>query len=312
MSTERPEIILYSKIVHRVSGLQTFEKAFISHLSKFCDIKYVYDAGDPNVIKDFGEICTTIKNSGQRIRGDICIYSSIEHETHNIQAKSYIQVYHTELSKWKVKPNTKDPVDVHIAVSEVVQKDLRDKFNIESEVIPNLVPVFKEKRVIRFLTATRINVGKGLDRIFTLTKKLREENLLFTWDIYGDGSKTIIQMYKELFSDYPEVSFKGYRKSEEMPNFMKGADYVVQLSDAEGYCYSVYEALHAGIPVIVTRWEGVEQVVEDGVNGHILDMNMDNVDVHLFYDNFIGCGILKRYADTQPWRNLFNLLLSKQ
>jgi len=311
MSLERPEIIIYSKIVHRVSGLHTFEKALIKQLSKFCNFRYVYDAGDPNVIDQFRKLCPVIKNNQQIIRGDICIYSSIYHEPNNIQAKKFVQIYHSELSKWDTKPNTKDHIDVSIAVSPVVQKDLKEKFNIDSEVIPNLVPDIEEKKVIRFLTATRLDVGKGLDRILILVRKLREEGLLFSWDIYGDGANTIKQMYYDLFKDYPEVSFKGYRSIEDMPNFMRGVDYVAQLSDAEGFCYSVYESLQVGTPVIVTNWEGVNEVVEDGLNGHIIDMNAENVDVHLFYDKFIACGILKKANDTRLWRTLFNLLLTE-
>lgn len=57
---------------------------------------------------------------------------------------------------------------------------------------------------------------------------------------------------------------------------LANADYVVQLSDTESYCYTIHEALAHTVPVIVTNWNGVNKTVIDKVNGYILDKSMQD------------------------------------
>ena len=299
-------IVLYSKIVRQTSGLQTFEKIFIKKMSKFFDIVYVYDAGSPQVISEIAQLCPTIKNEGQVIRCDICLYSSLPQAQHSIQAKKYVQIVHAELSKWGLKPSQDAKIDKYVSVSEAVARDLLENFKIDSEVIPNLLEDRKPEKVLRFLTASRIDQQKGFDRMLIMAKALKEANRKFVWEVYGVGTTMMETMYKDLFKDIPEVVFMGERKN--VQDYMQGVDYVVQLSDTEGFCYSIHEALQIEKPVIVTNWRGVDKVVENGLNGYILDMDMKNLDVNIFYEQFIGCGKLKVTNNVQLWKTLFNLL----
>ena len=65
---------------------------------------------------------------------------------------------------------------------------------------------------------------------------------------------------------------------------MAKADYLVQLSDSEGYSYSIVEALSVGTPVICTEF-GVakEQGVENGKTGFILPFDMSDIPVEEIY-----------------------------
>jgi glycosyltransferase involved in cell wall biosynthesis len=299
-------IILYSKIVRKVSGLHTFEKVLIEKLSKEHEFVYVYDAGDPHVIDSFKKLCKVVKNEGQIIRGDILIYSSVFQEENNIQVSSSIQIVHAELSRWGVKGMKLPNVDKYISVSSAVAKDLLENYGKESEVIPNLLGDVREERVLRFLTASRIDNGKGFERMKIMAERLKEANKPFVWEIYGDGSKMLTELYKESFKDIPEVVFMGSRTN--IQAYMKGVDYVVQLSDSEGFCYSIHEALQIGTPVIVTDWEGVRDSIEDGLNGFIFDMEMNNFEANKLYEQFIACGKLRVTNNVLLWSRLFNFL----
>ena len=48
------------------------------------------------------------------------------------------------------------------------------------------------------------------------------------------------------------------------------ADYLVQLSDTESFCYSAYEALIMGKPVILSDFPGADKAVVNGKNGYII------------------------------------------
>ena len=74
------------------------------------------------------------------------------------------------------------------------------------------------------------------------------------------------------------------RPTLDIVDYIANADYYVQLSDAEGYCYSVVEALSVGTPVIVTDFKVAREIgVKDGVNGFVLPMDMSKVPVDSIY-----------------------------
>ena len=61
-------------------------------------------------------------------------------------------------------------------------------------------------------------------------------------------------------------------------DYIANADYLVQLSDTEGYSYSIVEALSVGTPVIATDFAvASEQGIVDGKTGWILPMDMSRI-----------------------------------
>jgi hypothetical protein len=71
----------------------------------------------------------------------------------------------------------------------------------------------------------------------------------------------------------------------DITNYIANADYLVQLSDNEGYCYSVIEALSAGTPVIVTPCPVFKELgIINGKNSYICDFEMKDVKVQDIYE----------------------------
>jgi glycosyltransferase involved in cell wall biosynthesis len=63
-------------------------------------------------------------------------------------------------------------------------------------------------------------------------------------------------------------------------DYIADADYLVQLSDNEGFCYSVVEALTQDVPVIVTPCPVFEEIgLVDGVNCYKVPFDMKDFDV---------------------------------
>lgn len=307
------QIVIYSHNLRVVSGIQTWEKNFILSFRKYYDITLVYRTANVKRLNEFKEFVNCVEYNGQEIDCDVCIYSSTIRKTPKIKAKSYIQVIHGDINKWD-KSYRPDGVDLHVAVSEVVQRILKER-NIESIVIPNIVRIDMSLRVLRLATISRIAEGKGFERIVTMAKKFKENNIPFIWEIYGGGSgqdRVYLENLKKQLSNIPEVAFLGAKDS--VHSYIKHCDYIVQLSDHEGFCYSIYESLDMGIPVIVTNWDGADKVVKNGVNGYVLDMDLTNLDANKIYNDipklFKSSSFNQNYASVQTWDMLLKRYIS--
>ena len=70
-------------------------------------------------------------------------------------------------------------------------------------------------------------------------------------------------------------------------SYICGSDYLVQLSDGEGYCYAVHEALADGTAVIVTDIDAFKEIIQNGYNGYKvpLDMNPENIPINNIINN---------------------------
>ena len=62
--------------------------------------------------------------------------------------------------------------------------------------------------------------------------------------------------------------------------FIRAADYLVQLSDSEAFCYSIVEALENGTAVIATPLDVLPEIgFEEITHGYIVPFEVDGFDV---------------------------------
>lgn len=117
--------------------------------------------------------------------------------------------------------------------------------------------------------------------MLVFAKKLKEKGVRFVWLVCGDNSwnPRYFEETRNKFKDIEEVYFVGYKK--DITVGLEMADYLVQLSDFEGCPLSILEALKMGVPCIVTGWGGVNELVKEGENGYILDMQLSDLDKKL-------------------------------
>ena len=100
-----------------------------------------------------------------------------------------------------------------------------------------------------------------------LANELKKKNIKFRWLIFTDLAQYNIKpmQMEEIIYMQPRYDLFDY---------IKEADYGVQLSDTEGYSYFVNECLQYGTPMITTNFDSVYESVEDGKNGYILPFEM--------------------------------------
>ena len=130
------------------------------------------------------------------------------------------------------------------------------------------------QKVLHLISATRLTKEKGKDRIIKLAELLDKARIPYLWTIFTNDVNTI---------NNPNIVYMQPRL--DIIDYIADADYLVQLSDDESFCYSVVEALSVDTPVIVTDCPVFKELgVVDGKNGWICDFDMSNVDVQKIYD----------------------------
>jgi glycosyltransferase involved in cell wall biosynthesis len=79
---------------------------------------------------------------------------------------------------------------------------------------------------------------------------------------------------------------EGYVPLDEMPRFYNEIDVYACASSSEGFSLSVLEASACGRPVVSTRVGGSEDLIEDGLNGFLVDRTVEAIRSKLAY--FLG------------------------
>jgi glycosyltransferase involved in cell wall biosynthesis len=63
------------------------------------------------------------------------------------------------------------------------------------------------------------------------------------------------------------------------------ADYLIQLSDLESWCYTLREAIANGVAILGNDIPEIAKVVKDGENGYLLKPDLSNVDLDKIFNN---------------------------
>jgi len=111
-------------------------------------------------------------------------------------------------------------------------------------------------------------------------------------DMVGEGTE--LERIKTLTRDMENVQLLGRLPHAEVSNLMSGAIGFVIPSRYEGNPKVVIEALAAGLPVVATRSQGLTEIVEDGVNGLLVEADVES----------IAAAMRKLMDDQELWLNL--------
>lgn len=262
--------VFYFDQINSIGGIETFFYQLGKKYGKDYDITLFYRTGDAKQVQRLSEYIRVRKyRDGQTIRckrAFVTFYSDI---LNYIEADEYYQVLHGDYTAMQIYPKGHAKIGQRISVSEVVRDSYRNAKGIDSIVCYNPYTPEKPNRVLRLISATRLTAEKGWPRMEQLAAALEQAGVKFTWTVYTDTNKTVTS---------PNIIIRPPRL--DIIDFIADADYFVQLSNCEGYCYSVVEALCAGTPVIVTDFPVAHEIgVVNGKNGFILPMDMQNLPI---------------------------------
>lgn len=203
----------------------------------------------------------------------------------NIKAKKIYQFVHSDIKglmrypQWQSFTWKPDPrISKVIAVSETAQKGLKDALEVDSVVVPNIFDPCEQPTT--FLFISRATMEKGLDKALELA------------DRFDKAGKDYVMLIASLVDPYgsfwppinknPRIIYLG--ASIYNPVFYRCADYVIQMSTSESYCYTIREAMAQGCAVIGSKIPEIEKVVKDGENGYLLNDDLSNLDIDKLFN----------------------------
>lgn len=265
--------VFYFWHINIIGGIETFFYEMVKKYSDSHDITIIYKTGDKEQINRLKQYVRVKKYTGETIECEKCFFNFNLEIIDNVKAKEYIQIIHGDYKAMGIKPNTHPKITKYICVSKIAAESLKELTNNDSKVIYNPITVEEPKKVLFLLSATRLSKEKGKERMIKLSNMLNEANIPYLWLVFTNDTNAI---------DNPNIAYMKPRL--DIRGYIAKADYLVQLSDNEGYCYSVVEALSLGTPVIVTDMPVMKEIGVNENNGFILDFNLSNVDVKEIYN----------------------------
>lgn len=151
------------------------------------------------------------------------------------------------------------------------------------EVIPNAIELstFTPPRrrsangQVRLLFVGRLNAFKNVETLLETAADLKQQGVNgFQLQLVGDGERRA--HLERLVVDKgltKEVRFFGWVEREKIVDYYRQADLFVTATTWEGMPNTVLEGMACGLPVVATRASGLEELVQDGRNGYLVDID---------------------------------------
>ena len=283
--------VLYFRHINSIGGIETFYY-YLAKKYKDWDITIYYITGDSEQIKRLRKYVRVKKYNGEKIICNKIFFNFNLDIIDNVEAKEYIQIAHGDYKSMGIKPNTHPKITKYLGVSKQVCDTFKEVTGYDVGLIYNPVEIDEPKKVLNLISATRLTKEKGKNRIIKLAQMLDDAGIPYLWTIFTNDTNEINN--RNIIYMKPRL---------DIINYIANADYLVQLSDNEGYCYSVIESLLVGTPVIVTECPVFKELgVINEVNGWILDFDLKNVPIDKIYNNVLK---FKYEKKEEHWNEIF-------
>ena len=238
------KIIIYQSNIIKIGGVETFTYNMCKNLSKLYDVELLYKQCDRSQLKRLRQyVKCEVYNPSKEYKCDICILASSwgGYPDSVVSTKGeYWQMIHAnykELAKTGYKYTKWNKTTRHIAVSNTVRDIFNDMYHENATTMYNLLDEIQATQpILKLISATRLSDEKGYPRMIQLANELKKANVKFRWIIFTD-----LKQYNIKKSELEEFIFMQPRY--DIWDYIKEADYGVQLSDTEGYSYFVNECL---------------------------------------------------------------------
>ena len=268
----KTQVVIYTDNTYKIGGIESFIYNFCKTMNKHYDIAVVYGTTmDSAQIARLLPMVPVVKNQPERvIECDTLIVNRIfDKIPDNIKAKQTIQMVHgcKAANPWHI-PKDKGQI---VCVSNAV----RDSFGEEAKdatVIKNLVAQRETKEMLLLVSATRLDTNeKGQERMLKLAEIMEAQGVPFIWLYFSNAD--LKGSPANMIRMNPTLNIQEY---------IRKADYLVQLSDTEAFCYSIVEALTEGTAVITTPLPVLKEIGVKKENSYIVPFDLEGVDATQF------------------------------
>ncbi|MFN2412669.1 MAG: glycosyltransferase family 4 protein, partial [Pyrinomonadaceae bacterium] len=166
-----------------------------------------------------------------------------------------------------------------VVYSEIEETEIEKRWkNLRVRILSNAVPLDEAPMLERSAGGNRLiffgrfHESKGLHEIIESCRILRDENFDFHFVSYGEGAEKefFIAEMTELLGD--KFRYGGVAAgAEKWKRLMEADVFVLPSRHGEGLPMAMLEAMAAGCVVVVAEIASVGAIVEDGVNGFLVE-----------------------------------------
>lgn len=263
--------IFYIPHFNSIGGVETYAYEMAKKYKDY-DITFIYSysTSDPKQINRLRKYARVIKEEPGVIYKCKNLFIAYNPKLDIFDAENIYYIIHANYKIQNLRPFIDDRITGYYGVSKWVADAYNEISKQKVGVAYNPITVEKPKKVLKLISATRLTKEKGKDRMIKLGEKLNKAGIPYIWLIFTNDTKEI--QNENIIYMQPRLDIR---------NYIAEADYLVQLSDTEGYSYSVLESLLLGTPVITTP---IPSFKEMGVIGYTIDYDMKNIPINDIYN----------------------------
>lgn len=263
----------YFASINKIGGVESHFYYMAQKYGKY-DIYVFYRNGDEDQIKRLKKYVRCVKLSKKdKVICNKLFVSYNRDIIDQCQADEIILVLHADyknLIDRGVFTRNILPIDEritkYVGVSQLVCDSWLELTGINAYNLYQPVIIPKKDKPLMFISATRLSAEKGWDRMVKLADVMDKADINYTWLIYTDAKRKVKS--KNMIFCEPRL---------DVVSKMSAFDAYIQLSDGEGYCLSIAEALMQGVPVICTDLPVLKEFNLNEKNSIILDFDMNNI-----------------------------------
>ena len=290
--------VIYFPSFNIIGGVETYCYEMALKYGNDYDLTVLYRNGDPQQMSRIAKVCRVIRvTMDDKIECDVFIFGWGWDILDNVSAHRYIQTFHADYINRHLNPSPSPKITDRFGVSDNTTNGIKEHFEWAKDAVTMYNPFTpkKPRKVLKLVSPTRLTPEKGYERMKLLCDAFDAEDIPFLWLVFTDQPKPPVHPNMAVFD----------AKVDGIIDYIADADYLVQLSDTEGYSYSIVEALSVGTPVIATDFAVAhEQGIEDGKTGWILPMDMSEIPVKKIYKG------IKKFT-WQPPESHYETVLAK-
>lgn len=286
---EGKRVLIHQSRCFKIGGIETANRQLAR---AFADrnMAFIFEDADQTQAMELAKTCDVIIDDGvRRYETDVLIltnYDSAPLILSRVKANKVYQFIHTDWealrklwSGFLWRPSKR--IDKFVSVSQTAREGLEKSYDLDSVVCRNVLAPLSEERRLVFLVLSRATQEKGIDRLIEFVDRLETAGKDFVLFLCSTIEQLPKQMQDRIRASSKIVLVEPSPYSQEL---LRSADYLVQLSRFEAYCYSVREALQLQIPVIVSKIPAFQEVVKNGKNGYILEDDLSNLDIDKIFN----------------------------